>query len=421
MKMYLLDLKNIIRWNCFGILLIICIQNGYSQNKTSIYLDCQNMFCETSYLKQELSYLDYMQNRQEADVFILSTSQRTSVDGQEVQLVFIGQKEFEGMSDTLIYFTDPDASRSIRREAMVNNVKRGLLPYLLKTSLRNAIDFTVDSEQVNNEAADSIVADPWDHWTFRIGGNGYLNGEESYSSFDLTGRFTASHITDQHKFFFQSRYNYSESQFTLTDGEKFTSLTRNYSVYSQYVKSLGSHWSTGFEGEAGSSTFGNTDIYAFIKPAVEYNYYPYEEVQTRRFSIKYSIGPEFYNYTDTTIYDKLSETIFRHGIEIDFNQNQKWGNVSLDLGVSQFLHNLRYFNANLNPNLDVQIVKGLSVDFGCYISFVSDRLNIAKSDITDEDILLQIKQLDTNFSYFGYFGINYRFGSKFNNIVNRRF
>ncbi|MFK7923437.1 MAG: hypothetical protein AB8H47_15850, partial [Bacteroidia bacterium] len=87
----------------------------------------------------------------------------------------------------------------------------------------------------------------------------------------------------------------------------------------------------------------------------------------------------------------------------------------------QYLHNPRLFNAYINPDLEWQIFKGLSIDVGGYVSFVSDRINIAKSDISDVDILLQIKQLDTNFTYFSYVGLNYRFGSSFNNFVNPRF
>ena len=111
----------------------------------------------------------------------------------------------------------------------------------------------------------------------------------------------------------------------------------------------------------------------------------------------------------------------RHNLDIEFTQTQQWGNISLDIGVQQYFHDLTLFNAFINPNIEWQIFKGLSFDLGGFASFVSDRINIAKSDISDEDILLQIKQLDTDFTYFTYFGLNYRFGSKYNNFVNPRF
>jgi hypothetical protein len=280
------------------------------------------------------------------------------------------------------------------------------------------ISYDVKMDETGSD--NTVVDDPWNFWVFNIGGNSWLNGESTYSNVDLTGRFSASKVTDEHILRFSSFYNYEKSTFKLTDGDE-SFIIRSYNVRLSYVKSLSSHWSVGFRTRTGSSTFGNTDIFTTIKPAIEYNFFPYSEASTRRFSFNYSIGPEYYNYTDTTIYNLLSEIRMRHGIDIEFNQTQKWGNISLDLGVQQYLHNLKLFSTYLNPNIEWQIFKGLSIDLGGYVSFVSDRINIAKSEISDEDILLQIKQLDTDFTFFTYLGLNYRFGSKYNNIVNPRF
>jgi hypothetical protein len=392
----------------------------YSQNqedRLDIFIDCQ-MNCDWIYIKQEIQFVNYMQDRTEADIYVLATRQRTGAGGREVQLAFIGNHEFSEIKDTIIYFTDPNATDAIEREQFVKEIKRGLLQFLVKTPLIDQINYSLEMGEGNE--AESEIQDPWNNWVFNIGGNVYSSGEASFQSIDLTGRFNASRVTNEHKFQFSTFYNYEKSTFKLSTGDESFEIT-NYNVRIEYVKSLGPHWSAGFNTRTGSSTFGNTDIYTSFKPAVEYNFFPYSEASTRRFSLNYSIGPEYYNYTDTTIYDRLSETRFQHGLRVEFEQTQKWGSVELDLGVEQYLHNLELFNAFLNPNIEWQIYKGLSVDLGGYLSFVSDRINIAKSDITDEDILLQIKQLDTDFTYFTYFGINFRFGSKYNNFVNPRF
>jgi hypothetical protein len=280
------------------------------------------------------------------------------------------------------------------------------------------ISYTVAAE--DGEATNTEVDDPWNLWVFNIGGNGWLDGEATYSSVDLTGRFSATKITDAHKFRFSSFYNFEKSTFKLTGGDE-SFIIQRYNVRLLYVKSLSPNWSVGFTTRTGSTTFGNMDIFSTFKPAIEYNIFPYSEASTRRFSFNYSIGPEYYNYTDTTIFNLLSETRMRHGLEIEFDQTQQWGNISLDLGVQQYLHDLELFNVYINPNIEWQIFRGLSIEFGGFASFVADRINIAKTTISDEDILLQVRQLDTDFTYFTYFGLNYRFGSKYNNIVNPRF
>ncbi len=392
----------------------------FAQNQKTrpdIYLDCK-MNCDWTYLKQEIQFVNYMQNRQEADIYILATRQRAGAGGSEVQLSFIGEKDFSAIRDTVKYFTDPNATHAIEREQFVKELKKGLLQFIVQTPMIDHISYDVDTEEAGTE--NTPVNDPWNNWVFNIGGNGYWNGESTYSSFDLTGRFSASKVTEKHKFDFSTYYNYDQSHYELTDGDE-TFIRRSYNVRLLYVRSLGPNWSVGFRSRTGSSTFGNTDISTTFKPAIEYNIYPYSETSTRRFSFNYSIGPEYLNYTDTTIYNKLSETRLRHGLDIEFDQIHKWGNVSMNIGVQQYFHDLELFNAFINPNVRWQITKGLSINFGGHISFVNDRINIAKSDISDEDILLQIKQLDTDFSYFTYFGLNYRFGSKYNNFVNPRF
>ena len=367
-----------------------------AQDKPGIYIDCQ-MRCDYSYIKQEIRFVNYMLNRQEADIFVLATYQRTGAGGREVQLAFLGSQAFEGLKDTMIYFVDPNATDAMEREQLVKELKKGLLQFLIRTPMIDKIEYSItESTEEENEQSES-EKDPWNYWVFSIGGRAWLNGEESYKNIDLSGRLSASRVTDQHKFRFSARYDYDESIFTLTDGEQFSSLRRNYSARIEYVKSQGPKWSIGFQSRLSSSTFGNTDLSGYVKPAIEYNIFPYSEAQTKRFSFMYSIGPEYYNYTDTTIFDKLTETRMRHGLEIEFVQTQKWGDIEIDIGVQQYLHNLSQYNAYLNPDIEWQVFKGLRLELGGYISFVSDRINIAKLDITDEDILLQIKQLDTNF------------------------
>jgi len=58
--------------------------------------------------------------------------------------------------------------------------------------------------------------------------------------------------------------------------------------------------------------------------------------------------------------------------------------------------------------------------YGQY-SVVHDQLSLPKGDATTEQILLQRKQLETQFQYNASIGLTYTFGSIYNNIVNPRF
>lgn len=363
-----------------------------------------------------------MLNRQEADILILVTDQQTGAGGKEIQLVFIGQGPFQQISDTLLYFMGPNATDAIEREQMVRALRRGLLPYILQTPLAERLSYEVEELP----ATEPVLLDPWNYWVFQVGGNASLDGEAQFSNVEVSGRILASRITDQDKARIGSRYDYERGIF-LTQGDSagvtdtVRSLRERFRAEVLYVRTIGPRWSVGMAMAAGSSTFGNTDLDASIKPAIEYNLYPYDEVQSHRFTILYAIGPEYYNFTDTTVYDQMEQILMRHGLVMEFAQTKAWGNISVGFGAEQFLHDPGLYNIYLNPDIEWQIYKGVSLDMGGFFSFVKDRINIAKQEATGEEVLLQIRQLDTNFTYFTYFGVNLRFGSKFNNFVNPRF
>jgi hypothetical protein len=52
---------------------------------------------------------------------------------------------------------------------------------------------------------------------------------------------------------------------------------------------------------------------------------------------------------------------------------------------------------------------------------IHDQLSLPKEDIATEEILLQRKQLATQYQYWASIGFSYTFGSIYNNIVNPRF
>jgi len=395
---------------------IILAQSG--QSNPSIFLDCQ-LNCDFIYIKQEVDFVNYVRDRQVADIYILATTQRAAAGTREVQLAFEGINQYKGIKDTLVFYYQANVSDAADREIFVKQLKRGLLPYLIKAGLTSQIDYKVDIDDTPEILDDD--SDPWNFWSFNIGAGGSYNGEASFTSFNSNIRASAQRVTAEKKITFFTRYNYERETFTLTDGEVVESLINGFFVFTEYVLSINEHWSYGLRADIGSSSFGNTDIDGAFSPTIEYNIYPYEDVSTRRFSFRYSIGPEHYNYTEATIYDKLSETLFRHDLRMEFDQTQKWGDISIDARVRQYLHDLDLISIRINPNIELNIIKGLRLDIGGQIEYVGDRINIAKSELSDQDILLGIKQLDTDYSFNTYVGFNYRFGTQRNNIVNPRF
>jgi len=406
----------------YPLLLMLLISSSLiSQDalKPNVFLDCQTN-CHTVFTKDQVNFINYIRDRQAADIYVLITSQRASAGAREIQMLFSSGNEEDTVNDTIKYIKAENISALEEQELFVKHLKKGLLPYIIDSPLAENINYSVDVEEAESDANKNLD-DPWNYWSFGVSVNLSINGEASFEEQGLFGRISASRVTENEKIFISTFYDFEQSTFTLSDGEEVSSKNERNRTFAQYVKSINDHWSIGIRSLVGSSSFGNTDFEVTVRPAIEYNIYPYSDNSTRRFTIMYSNGIAYKDYTELTVFDRLEETRWRHGIDVEFAQTQKWGDISIDLEFDQFLHDLSLYSISLNPNVELNFVKGLSLEFGGFFSYVKDRINIAKGEVSDEDIILQNIQLDTNYSYFSYFGFSYRFGSQNNNIVNPRF
>ena len=88
---------------------------------------------------------------------------------------------------------------------------------------------------------------------------------------------------------------------------------------------------------------------------------------------------------------------------------------------SNYLDDFSKFSGQLSGNLSFRITRGLSLNMNASGSLIRNQLYLPKKDLTDEEILLQRRQLATDSRYRVSFGFSYTFGSIFNNVVNPRF
>ncbi|MBI4722358.1 MAG: hypothetical protein HY769_05065 [Candidatus Stahlbacteria bacterium] len=66
------------------------------------------------------------------------------------------------------------------------------------------------------------------------------------------------------------------------------------------------------------------------------------------------------------------------------------------------------------------MIKGFSFSISGFASMVHDQLSLPKRDLAPEEIMLQIKQLASQYNYYFSVGLNYSFGSLYSNVVNPR-
>jgi hypothetical protein len=378
--------------------------------------DALRVYMETTdYLRKEIPYINYVRDIKDAQVYIISSSQKTGSGGREYSYFLVGQERFIGMKDTLIFRSSPDDTDDRVREGQVEVLKQGLMRYVMATPLAKHIKISFTEPM-----ASEVTTDKWDSWVFSAGISGMLQGQRSYNSNQIFSSLTARRITSELKMDFDLDYDYNLDKFTIDDQE-VNSINNSKSFEVLMVKSINEHWSVGGETEIESSTYRNYKLKTTIMPGIEYDIYPYSESTRRQIRLLYSAGFLYQSYSDTTIFDKMQESLWGHSLKAAYQVVQKWGSVNLSLDWFNYFHDWSKNNLSLDGGIEVRIAKGLSLQVGGGAAMIHDQLALVKGGATREEILLKRKELATVFSYFTYFGLSYTFGSIYNNVVNPRF
>ncbi|MBU1475722.1 MAG: hypothetical protein KJ768_12765 [Acidobacteria bacterium] len=74
-----------------------------------VFLDCR--FCDRDYFRDNLTYINFVRDRADADVHVLVTNQDTGSGGTEYTFAFIGLGEFQDMTFTIAHPTGPSDTR----------------------------------------------------------------------------------------------------------------------------------------------------------------------------------------------------------------------------------------------------------------------------------------------------------------------
>lgn len=414
---------------CFYLFVLILFSAVFSQDSTqthpspekiNVYIDSPDWYMDLDYYRTEIPFVNYMRDRADADVHILTTIQRTGGDGWEFTINFIGLRKFEGQQNTLKYTSQQTDTEDIIRTKLARQFKLGLMPYVSQSPVIQQIDINYRKPDAEEEAAQT-PHDPWNYWTFRAQVRGYFNGEKSYKYNYLNSSLSANRVTEAWKFSFYLSISNTRSIYDYGDELSYTDERSSNHFYANVVKSLTSHWSLAVKSGAYKSTYNNYDLSAYVRPGIEFNVYPYSEATRRQFTFQYLLGAHYFDYYEETIYFKMKEQRFTEQLNIAYEIKQPWGSISSSLNASHYFHDINKFNVTLYNSIDLKLVKGLSLNLYGYITFLRDQLSLPSSGASLEEILLRRRELETSYYYYMSIGISYTFGSIYNNVVNPRF
>lgn len=382
-----------------------------SSNKLTVYFD----YYDLDFLIQALGYVDFVRDPVRADVHILQSNQATASGGYEYLVRFIGRKNFAGLDDTLKYFTPPGSSDDHYRNKLLQVIQLGLVRYLARTGQGDkfAVSYKEEIEAV-------APVDEWDHWVYKVYFYGYFQGETSYRKKNLYSYISANRITEDWKILTSVNGSLNESVYDVDDGT-ITSKTESRGAAASVVKSLGTHWSTRLDGSVATSTYRNLDISTSLAPGVEYNIFPYSESSSKQLRLQYEIRHKYFDYHTETIFFRTSETRFAEAFSTELEFVQPWGTSTLDLEISHYFHDAKKLRLYADLNLEFSLFEGLSLEIWSNASMIRDQLSLPRSGATEEEILLQRRELQTSYEYYSSIGLSYTFGSIYSSVVNPRY
>jgi hypothetical protein len=386
-----------------------------------VFLDCDRRICDQNFLRQEVTFVNYVRDRKDAQVHVLVTS-RFAGAGQEYTFEFIGLEEFDGDGTQLVWTSSNTNTQDERREGVAQMIRAGVVYFIAKTPLIHDIEIrqevqTSDRRFLVVDPAD----DPWNFWVFRLSLNGQIGGEDRRSNYNMRFNGSANRTTDDWKIRFNSSFRNDERTFILNDGSESIGTTRTWTVSQQVVKTLGPKWGFSTKGAVWQASFTNHELVGVVAPGIEYNFFPYSESSRRLFTLTYEIGFSYDKYFEETIFFQTEELLYDHSLLVNLDVVQPWGELEGGIDLLQYLNHTDQWSARLNGRVEFRIVRGLSFNVRANWAAVRDQRYLPAQEQTDEEILLRQGALATNSVYELNFGITYQFGSIFNNVVNPRF
>ncbi len=386
----------------------------------SIFLDCTT--CDINYFKENFSIVNYVREPATADLHIQVKTLTTGSGGTQYNLLFIGRKRFINMNDTVIFSSSPDQTYEENRNTVLQKLKLGLVPYIMKTPYTNHLYLTVD----NISGVSIKKKDPWKKWMFDIYGSASFSAEKYTNNLFINNNLYISKTTPEIKFESNINMMYSESHinnFPLNDTMVYSSHTyqRGYYINNLFVKSMGEHFGIGGLANIISSKLQNIDFQMKIGPAIEFNLFKYSDAAQKQLRFLYFLGYEQSHYNELTIYNKMDNKLYSHNLRILFTYIKSWGYFNASLYGSNYLNNFSHFSLGTHAMTNIRIVKGFGFNVSCGLNMYRDQLSLKKGSASIEDLIFQQRQIASDYNFNISLGLSFRFGSINNNVVNPRF
>ena len=392
------------------LLLFIPVISFGQDQKLKVYLDCR---CDDNYIKQKTSFLEYVRDQDLADIEIIIRDIRTPTGTRSFEIQIDGNNEFKEISSSAIVSGFVTDTSGTLRDKLLNKLKLSLIPFLDKAKYVINIDINSNFDE------DIINDDKWKNWVFELSGSYNNDKEESRKTNRYEIEFEIDKLTEDWRIGMEISRNESNRKFISND-DVYISNRKTTSFRGRVIRSISDHFSAGIFLGAYQNTYENIDFNRYLEPALEYSFYPYKDVLSKEITLAYRIGTGKRNYIEKTIYGYEKQNLTSQKLSLNIRFRQKWGNISSYLNATQFLNDGTKKRLSLRSDLDIRVFEGLAVRFSGNINLIREQYSLAAGTTSIEELLLQQREIATDYKTNFSIGLSYTFGSMYNSIINTR-
>lgn len=382
-------------------------------------------------LKQQLNYVNHTLDPATAHVHVFIARQGLGARGRKYSYELTGKQELDGNFLTFELTCDNTMTSMEIDQAIIDRLEIGLAGLLAGTDYAPSLELRVDDSLTSEVANPTTESDSegtpgfdWDSWIFELWSNYSFEKTSFRSTSNLRSGVRIDRSTPELRVRVNPFYSNWVQTVTTTDEQGNPKDVRSYrkrlSVWGSVVKSISDHWSFGIFGSAQHHTFANIDLGTWVAPAIEYNFFSYDEVPYKEFTAAYRIGWVHNRYLEETVFLETRENLARHLLDVELRLRQKWGDLFTGVSAGAYLNDPSLNRFSFDARCNVRVLKGLSLQLSGSYEIINDQINLPRGDASLEEILLGQTQLATNFDANLRFGLSYTFGSLYNNVVNTR-
>ena len=391
--------------------------------RPNVFLDCEDDLCDPDYLRTELPWVNWVRQRQDADVHLIVTSEETGGGGRVYRIDLVGTAD-SGYEDQLLHTAQSTDTDRETLDGIAHTIGIGLLRFASESGFGQLVDF-VERGHPEADPAERVVSatevdDPWKFWVFSVRGTPRINGEKTRRVRRVNLNANASRVTPDWKSTFSIWMVAIRTEIDLPDGDVYLDDFRAYGTDHFVSYALADNWSVGAQSQVRTHRRLNQRVRVQLSPALEYSVFPYEEATRRALTVLYQVGPSYQRYNEETIYEETSEVRWKQLMEVELSQRQPWGNTSVTLSGSSYLHDRELFRLSLSGDAAFRIARGLEVRADGRIAWVQDQIYLSAKGLTEAEALLNIKERAQSFNYSLGITLTVNFGSIYNNVVNNR-